>query len=168
MSPNTTITTTRALKAPSWPSVALWILGCEAIGFTGSFWTVSTIPTWYVSLDLPSWQPPSWLFGPVWTMLYLLMGIAGARIWTNTQNGDVTRKLFVGQLFLNALWTPVFFGAHNLLGGLVLILALDCTVFALLRRLHTHDRASMALLMPYFAWILFATGLNAAILALNP
>jgi tryptophan-rich sensory protein len=95
------------------------------------------------------------------------MGIAGTRIWTATKQGDVLRKLFGAQLLLNALWTPVFFGAHNLPGALVTVLAMDAAVIALLLRLWRQDRVAFWLLVPYLAWILFATCLNAAILTLN-
>jgi translocator protein len=153
------------------PSVLQYVLGvvfCQSAGIAGAFVTATEIPTWYMTLRMPTWQPPSWLFGPVWTVLYILMGIAGARIWAQTKRGDALRKLFGAQLLLNALWTPVFFGAHNLLGGLVIIFAMDMLVIALLFRLRATDRASVWLLLPYMTWILFATSLNAAILLLNP
>ncbi len=152
------------------PTVLEYVFGilvCQSAGIVGSLFTLEEVSTWYVTLSMPSWQPPNWLFGPVWTLLYTFMGIAGARIWGSTKRGDGLRVLFGAQLFLNALWTPVFFGAHNLLGGLVILLVLDVAVIALLYRLKTQDLASMALLVPYLAWILFATCLNAAILILN-
>jgi translocator protein len=154
-------------RRPSFLQYLLGVVMCQGAGIAGAFFTVAEIPTWYTTLNMPTWQPPNWLFGPVWTTLYLLMGIAGARIWVQTKQGDVLRKLFGAQLFLNALWTPVFFGAHNLLGGLVIILAMDITVIALLYRLRSRDNISMGLLVPYLAWILFATCLNAVILVLN-
>lgn len=153
------------------PTVLQTLLGivlCQGAGIAGSFLTVSEIPAWYATLSMPSWQPPGWLFGPVWTVLYLLMGIAAARIWVATKQNDALRKLFGAQLLLNALWTPVFFGAHNLLGALVIVLAMDSVVVALMLRLWDRDRTSSWLLAPYLAWILFATCLNAVILVLNP
>ena len=154
-------------RSPSVFQYLVWILLCEGAGIAGSFVTIAEIPTWYASLNMPSWQPPSWIFGPVWTTLYFLMGIAGARIWAATKQNDLSRRLFGAQLFLNAFWTPVFFGAHNLLGALVIILAMDILVLVLLFRLRQNDRTAAWLLAPYFAWILFATALNAVILALN-
>ncbi len=152
------------------PSVLQYVFGimvCQSAGIVGSLVTIAEIPAWYASLVVPSWQPPSWLFGPVWTMLYTLMGIAGARIWAETTSGDVLRRLFGAQLLLNALWTPVFFGAHDLLGALVMILALDAVVVTLVLQLWRRDRTAFWLLVPYLVWILFATCLNAVILTLN-
>ena len=157
----------RAKRGSVWKFV-VGILGCEAVGFLGSWFTFAEIPTWYASLNRPWFQPPNWLFGPVWTLLYALMGIAAARLWSVKRADDGLKRLFLGQLFLNFLWTPVFFGAHNLLGGLLIILAMDVCVAALIRRLWRADRTSAILLFPYLAWILFATLLNTAILHLNP
>jgi translocator protein len=154
-------------RQPSFSQYALWMFLCQGVGIVGSYITIGEIPAWYASLALPTWQPPNWVFGPVWTMLYLLMGIAGARIWFATERSDVLRRLFIAQLFLNVLWTPVFFGAHSLLGALVIIFALDSVVAILLRRLWHREHPSFLCLMPYFVWVLFATCLNAAILALN-
>lgn len=155
-------------RRPSFLQHLLGIVICQSAGIVGSLFTVAEIPTWYAALNVPSWQPPGWLFGPVWTALYFLMGIAAARIWVTTKKNDVLRKLFGAQLLLNALWTPVFFGAHNLLGALVIVLAMDSVVVALILRLWHRDRTSSWLLVPYLAWILFATCLNAVILILNP
>ena len=155
-------------RRPSFLQYLLGIVICQSAGIVGSLFTVAEILTWYAALNVPSWQPPGWLFGPVWIVLYLLMGIVAARIWVTTKQNDALRKFFGAQLLLNALWTPVFFGAHNLLGALVIILAMDSVVVALLLRLRNRDRIPFGLLAPYLAWILFATCLNAVILVLNP
>lgn len=149
------------------PSI-LGIVIAQAAGGLGSLVTFSEIPAWYATLAKPTWQPPNWLFGPVWTVLYTLIGLAGARIWSKTKQEDSLRRIFAAQLFLNALWTPVFFGAHNLLGGLVIIYVMDVLIMILIARLWKSDRVAMWMLVPYLAWILFATFLNAAILGLNP
>lgn len=154
-------------RRPSFLQHLLGIAICQSAGIIGSLFTIAEIPTWYATLSVPSWQPPSWLFGPVWTTLYALMGIAGARIWAKTSSGDTLRRLFGVQLLLNTLWTPVFFGVHNLLGALVIILALDAVVATLVLQLWRRDRTAYWLLVPYLAWILFATCLNAVILTLN-
>jgi tryptophan-rich sensory protein len=94
----------------------LAIVVCLSVGAVGSIFTISSIPTWYATLAKPSFSPPNYLFGPVWTLLYILMGIAVAIIW---QKGLKTKKvrnavyLFGVQLALNAIWTPIFFGAKN-------------------------------------------------------
>jgi len=146
----------------------LGVVLCQAAGIFGSFFTIAEIPTWYAALNQPTWQPPNWLFGPVWTFLYICMGIAGARIWMKTKRGDVLRRIFIGQLLLNALWTPVFFSAHNIVGAVVMIIALDVAVAVLVWNLRSRDRTASVLLFPYLVWILFATALNTAILILNP
>jgi len=154
-------------RRPTFFQYLLGVVICQGAGIAGSFFTIAEISTWYASLAKPSWQPPNWLFGPVWTTLYTLMGIVGVRIWAMTTPGDALRRLFGAQLLLNALWTPIFFGAHNLLGALIMILALDLVVVGLLSTLWRQDRISFWLLVPYMAWILFATCLNAVILTLN-
>lgn len=145
----------------------LGIVICQSVGTLGSIFTISEIPAWFQTLTLPSFQPPNWLFGPAWGILHTLMGIVGARIWIKTKKGDVLRRLFVEQLAINAIWTPVFFGLHSPIGGLVIIAGLDVLVGLLLWKLWKKDRKGFWLLSPYFAWILFATCLNTAILILN-
>lgn len=124
---------------------------------------------WFAALAKPSWQPPNYLFGPVWTALYLMMGIAAGLVWLRGPAAAVRAALiaFAVQLVLNALWTPVFFGAHALGIALVVIvvlwLAITLTI-VLFWRVH---RLAAALLLPYLAWVSFATALNAALWRLN-
>jgi tryptophan-rich sensory protein len=124
---------------------------------------------WYAALAKPSWTPPGWLFGPVWTLLYFSMAVAAFLVWRRPASRARTRALvlFGVQLGLNALWTPLFFGAH--LPGLALaeIVLLDVAVVATLFAFWRLRRAAGALLVPYLAWSLFATALNAAIFWLN-
>jgi tryptophan-rich sensory protein len=153
-------------KKGLWPFVAA-IIGCELIGIGGSFFTINEIPTWYETLVRPSFQPPNWLFGPVWTVLYALLGIALVYVWRSFKTGSVLRKIFTLQLALNAIWTPIFFGLHNLAVALIVILTMDILTVALIYRLWKPLRSAAWCLIPYCAWILFATALNAAILILN-
>src|SRR3990170_6763487 len=100
---------------------------CGLAAFIGSFFTTPKIPTWYAGLVKPSFNPPNWLFGPVWTVLYLMMGIAGFVIWQRGfERSSVKRALavFLMQLILNVLWSFVFFGLESTLGGLVIIILL--------------------------------------------
>jgi tryptophan-rich sensory protein len=151
-------------------SLILCILLCQAAGLLGARWTVSEIPTWYATLRKPSFQPPNWIFGPVWTTLYLLMAIAA---WLITQSPasslrTVAVALFSVQLVLNFLWTPIFFGRHAIRWGLADIVFLWLFVAATIL-VFSRIRASAAWLMsPYWAWVTFATVLNAAIVRLNP
>ena len=97
----------------NWPSLIVFILLCQAAGILGSAYTIKSIPTWYKGLIKPSFNPPSWLFGPVWTLLYTLMAISGYLLWQNP-NSKLPVILFFVQLMLNAIWTPLFFGAKKL------------------------------------------------------
>lgn len=151
----------------AWLPAFLLLAGVPAV--LGSLATLPAIPGWYQALEKPEWTPPSWLFGPVWTILYLFMGIASWRIWVRDGRWALSQPLewYGAQLLLNAAWSLVFFGAHNVGGALVVILALDVAVAGTTWRFARLDRASAWLMGPYLAWILFATALNAAIWMLN-
>lgn len=144
------------------------ILGCNAVGVLGALFT-STDTAWYRELVKPAFQPPGWLFGPVWTLLYTLMGIAVFRVYERpSQTGRRGAFFFFGgQLFLNAIWSPIFFGAHALRAALFVIVCLTVVLAVTLKRFAAIDRTAGALLVPYLAWVSFATVLNAAIVVLN-
>lgn len=113
---------------------------------------------------------PAWVFGPVWTLLYALMGLAAFRIWERRDQFAGSRRallLFVGQLVLNAMWTPVFFGQHEIGLALVILVSLWVTLLATLRAFRRIDRTAGMMLVPYILWVSFAVALNAAILRLN-
>lgn len=115
---------------------------------------------WYASLVRPPLSPPSWIFGPVWTLLYLLIGLSAALLWKRHPPAWLI-ALFLGQLLLNAAWTPLFFGLHRPLWALVDILLLDAAVAGLVLAAARISVPAAALLTPYLAWICFATWLNA-------
>jgi benzodiazapine receptor len=123
---------------------------------------------WYAALKKPAWNPPGWLFGPVWFALYLLMGIAAAKVWNA---GSPARRTpivwFCVQLALNALWSRVFFGWHQMGWALVNLVALCVTVLITMVEFRRVRPAAGALLMPYFAWICFAAVLNFTLWRLN-
>jgi benzodiazapine receptor len=121
---------------------------------------------WYEALAKPSFNPPNWLFAPVWTVLYVLIAIAGWRVWRIASSGTAMRLWWL-QLVLNFLWSPVFFGLQQIGLALVVILALLATVLAFIGVAWRFDRASAWLLVPYAAWVAFACLLNASILFLN-
>ena len=100
------------------------ITGCLLVGVLGSFFTSSAIPVWYANLIKPVFSPPNWLFAPVWTLLYILMGVSLYLIWSKKNDKKVKNalRLFGMQLFLNAIWSPVFFGAKNLFLALIIII----------------------------------------------
>jgi len=145
-----------------------------ATGIIGSLFSVSEIPTWYMSLLKPPLNPPNWIFGPVWTTLYVLMAVAALLVWrvgvqTSSRAADVRTALwiFFVQLVLNTSWSVVFFGAHSPLGALFIIIAMAVAIYwttVLFARLSW--RAAL-LLVPYLCWVLFASYLNLGIWWLN-
>ena len=110
----------------SLPKLITSIVICELAGILGSAFTINSIPTWYATLNKPFFSPPNWIFGPVWTTLYLLMGISLYLIWTQkpTKKTKAALKFFAIQLGLNFIWTPIFFGLRAPLLALIIILAL--------------------------------------------
>ncbi len=142
----------------------------QLAGAIGSVFTVSAISTWYATLVKPALNPPSWVFGPVWTTLYLLMGIAAFLVWYKGQERkDVTRALVVYgvQLVLNATWSIVFFGLQNPGLALVNIVLLFVSIVVTMILFYKISRPAMYLLIPYIAWVSFASYLNYAIYVLN-
>lgn len=136
-------------------------------GGLGALFTNEAVQTWYPLLNKPFFSPPSWLFGPVWTLLYILMGIACYRIWTSTKNHQAAMTLYWVQLFFNAIWSPLFFGLRSPLLGLVdILIMLSLITWTLISFLRIDQKAGL-LLTPYLAWVSFATTLNAAIWWLN-
>ncbi len=152
----------------SYLKLSFFIVGCLAVGFVGSLATSSNLHSWFSQIQKPPLNPPNWVFAPVWTILYILMAIAGWRLWDIPGARRASLKiLFVLQLVLNALWSPLFFGMQNPLAGLIDILLLWVCLAALVRMSLIEDRISGLLLTPYLLWVSFATYLNAAIWWLN-
>lgn len=141
----------------------------------GSVATISNVDGWYADAAKAPWNPPNWLFGPVWTILYSLMSIAGWLVWLRARDRDVQRALtlYVAQLVLNSVWTPIFFGLFPVIGpvalwiALAIIVALDVVLLLTMIAMWPHSRTASWLLVPYWAWVLFATTLNAALAVLN-
>ena len=126
-----------------------------------------TMPAaWYAGLTKPSFNPPAWLFGPVWTMLYVLVAVAGWRVWRRDRHG-LPMKLWWAQLALNFLWTPVFFGAHQISIAFLVILLLLAAILGFIATAWGQDRVAAWLFVPYAAWVAFASVLNGSIWALN-
>ena len=121
---------------------------------------------WYAALSKPSWTPPPWVFGPVWTTLYAAMGVAAWRVWRR-DGWSVGVGLFLAQLAVNAAWSPVFFGWQQLGAALAVILVLAALIALTVRAFWRSDRLAGALLVPYLAWASFAACLNAALWRLN-
>ena len=138
----------------------LTVGGGLAIGFL-------TAPgDWYAALAKPAFNPPNWLFGPVWTALYVLIAVAGWRTFVDDR-GSWPMRLWWTQLVLNFLWSPVFFAAHRIGLALLVIALLLAAVLAFIVSSWRRDRAAASLFAPYAAWVAFASALNGAIWLLN-
>jgi len=133
----------------------------------GTLIGVTTLPGgWYAGLIKPSFNPPNWVFAPVWTLLYLLIAIAGWRIWQRDSRSAAMTAWFI-QLGLNFIWSPVFFGAHRIGLALAIIVALLAAILSFIATAWPRDRVASWLFVPYAAWVTFATALNAAVWRLN-
>ncbi len=124
---------------------------------------------WFANLERPGFAPPNWLFAPVWTTLYILMGIAAGLVWARQGTAPVRKALtlYVSQLVLNALWSIVFFGMHAPTAALVVIVVLWVLIILTMRSFFPIRRISAWLLLPYLLWVSFATLLNAGYVVLN-
>ena len=122
---------------------------------------------WYQSLAKPSFNPPNWVFAPVWSLLYVIIGVVGARTWLSPLRRSVAMRLWFAQLVFNFAWSPAFFGLQDPLSAMIIILGLLFSVAGFIVVSWRQDRTAALLFLPYLAWVLFATALNAAILGLN-
>ena len=143
---------------------------CLGIGAAGSYFTTPQIATWYASLAKPSWTPPNAAFPIVWTLLYLMNAISLWLIWDRVPPSAQRRNAlgwFAVQLALNAVWSPLFFGAHATLTALIVIVLLLVAIVATIRASLPLSKIAAWLLVPYALWIAYASTLNAGIVALN-
>jgi benzodiazapine receptor len=146
------------------------IVACLAAGAIGSIFTRSAIPTWYVTLEKPFFNPPNWLFAPVWTLLYVLMGIAAFLVWRRgleSRQVRIALIVFLIQLVLNALWSVAFFGLESPLYGLIVIVVLWVAILFTVLRFFSISFVASVLLWPYLLWVTFAAVLNESIWLLN-
>ena len=145
------------------------ILIVFSFGFIGSFFTTSSITTWYAFINKPLFSPPNWIFGPVWTLLYILMGISAFLIWKKRDNLKTKQALvFYGiQLILNALWSIIFFGMHNPGLALLEIIILWLFILITLIKFYKINKTAGLLFIPYLLWVSFASILNYVIWMLN-
>jgi benzodiazapine receptor len=142
---------------------------CLAVGALGGWVTAGGVKDWYPTLHKPSFNPPNWLFGPVWTALYAMMGVAAWRVWCKAW-GDKARRplaLFALQLALNLGWSVAFFGLHAIGAAVVVIVALEAAILGTMLAFRRIDGLAAALLVPYALWVAFATLLNVTIWRLN-
>lgn len=152
------------------PKLIISIVGCELVGIIGSVFTIPAIPIWYATLNKPPFAPPNWIFGPVWTLLYFLMGVSFYLIWQQDwgkKKVRVARNYFLAQLVLNFIWSPIFFGLRSPLSGLVIIVAMWILIVMTIKKFYPLSKWAAYLLVPYLLWVSFATLLNAFIVVLN-
>jgi len=160
----------RAMKPRDIVKLVVSIIACLAAGAIGSIFTREAIPTWYATLEKPSFTPPNWLFAPAWALLYLLMSIAAFLVWRRgLENRQVRIALivFLIQLILNALWSVVFFGLESPLYGLIVISALWVAILFTVLKFFRISSVASVLLWPYLLWATFAAVLNVSIWLLN-
>ena len=146
------------------------ILICEGAGWLGSFFTGSSIPNWYATLARPAFNPPNWIFAPVWTVLFLLMGVSLFLVWQKAVSGAPVKAamiIFFIQLALNILWSVLFFGLHNPLLAFVEIIFLWLAILASIIYFYKISLSAAWLLLPYILWVSFAAVLNFFIWRLN-
>ncbi|AWX44050.1 Tryptophan-rich protein TspO [Flagellimonas maritima] len=150
--------------------IAIAVIICILIGFLSSFATQSSVNDWFLTLNKPSFNPPNWLFAPVWTVLYILMGISAGIVWSKGVHHIWVKTAlyhFGFQLLFNALWSIVFFGLKNPLMALVVILILFTLIILTIKWFNIVSKTAAILLVPYLLWVGFATILNYKIWELN-
>jgi tryptophan-rich sensory protein len=150
-------------------AVIAFMVLCLIISAAGGAVTATSVNDWYTTLQKPFFSPPNWLFGPVWTVIYFMIAFSGWRVWLKTgiANAKGAFALYAAQLTLNLAWSFLFFGAQSPLLGLIDIVILLAVIIANMIAFWRIDRLAGMLLVPYAAWVGFATLLNAAIWHLN-
>lgn len=155
------------MRPNQWLVLAGFVALCLAVAAFGGWITAASVVDWYPTLNKPEWNPPSWIFGPVWTTLYIMMAVAAWLVWKQGAGTSFALGLFFAQLALNSLWSILFFGARSpalaLLDIAALWVALALTIHAFFKR----SKPAGWLLIPYIAWVSFAAVLNFRIWQLN-
>ncbi len=142
----------------------------QLAGIIGSLFTARAIAGWYTTVAKPAFSPPAWVFGPVWTTLFVLMGVAAFLVWKrglDRRDVRIALGIFIGQLVLNTLWSIIFFGLHSPGGALIEIVFLWLAILATIVAFAKISRPATWLLAPYILWVSFAGYLNYSIWILN-
>ncbi|NNE75496.1 MAG: tryptophan-rich sensory protein [Pricia sp.] len=150
--------------------IAITVSACLVVGFLAGFATQSSVNDWYLTLNKPSFNPPNWVFAPVWTFLYVLMGVAGGLVWAKGFHHRWVKTAlyhFGFQLLLNAAWSFVFFGLKETFWSLIVIISLLILLVLTIRWFKVVSKLAAYLLIPYLLWVCFATVLNYKIWELN-
>jgi translocator protein len=146
------------------------VLICLSAGGIGSIFTSPSIPTWYAGLKKPAFNPPNWIFGPVWTTLFILMGISAYLIWEKGWKKKAVKEalyVFAAQLILNMLWSVFFFGMHSPALAFIGIIFLWAAILMTILKFVKISKPAAYLLTPYILWVSFAALLNLMIVLLN-
>ncbi len=154
----------------NWQKLLISVIGCELVGILSTPFTISAISDWYAYLTKPFFAPPNWLFGPAWTTLYFLMGVAVYLIWIQDQKKKRVRiaiQFFLAQLAVNFIWSPIFFGLRAPVLGLITIVVMWVLILMTMKKFYPISKTAFWLLVPYILWVSFATLLNLAIVVLN-
>lgn len=158
------------MKTKIFVRLGLAIIAVEATGLLGSLFTAPAITTWYSTLNKPAFNPPNWIFAPVWTILFALMGIAAFLVWQRGWKKVEVKfalKIFLAQLVLNILWSIIFFGLHSPAAAFLEIIALWLVIVATIVAFWKISRPAAYLLLPYILWVTFAAFLNWTIWSIN-
>jgi len=150
--------------------LAASIIVCQLAGFIGSVFTFSSIPTWYAALEKPFFNPPNWVFSPVWITLFVLMGVSLYLVWSKGVKAEGVKTaltLFGVQLALNALWSIIFFGLKSPLYAFIEIVILWAVILVTILKFYRISKTASYLLIPYIAWVSFAAVLNFSIFLMN-
>jgi translocator protein len=153
-----------------WLALVISLAITLGIAYTASLFTRPQIPQWYATLQKPSFNPPNWLFAPVWTVLYILIAVAAYLVYHQRDSSSLYRRarvVYFVQLLLNFAWSAVFFGMHQVAGGLVVIILLLMSIAANIYYFGKFSKTAAALLVPYLLWVSFASVLNLYIYLLN-
>ena len=146
-----------------------WIGICFLAGAIGGLATTSSVTGWYAEINKPAWNPPGWIFGPVWSTLYLMMGVSSWLVWKNSsfQESKLALGWFVFHLLLNVLWSIVFFGLRQPGWAMVEIVVLWISIVIAIALFYRHSKLAAGLLVPYWLWVSFAAFLNFTIWSMN-
>lgn len=144
------------------------IVICFIAGIIGSLYTSNSVQTWYAYIEKPIFNPPNWLFAPVWTLLYVLIGISLFLVWeSKTKNKKKAYIFFAIQLLLNTFWSIIFFGYHNLFFAFIEIIVLWIMILLTIIEFYKISKTTLYLLLPYLLWVSFATILTFSVWQLN-
>ncbi len=148
-------------------SLVVFISICLLAGYIGSRFTFVSVKTWYRTIKKPFWNPPNWIFAPVWTLLYIMMAVAAWRVWERADNALGPMLMFAFQLVLNVAWSAIFFGKLNISLAFKEIVLLFCAVVVTMTMFWSVDPLAGILFVPYALWVGFAAFLNYTIDRMN-